>query len=384
MRITAELRKDRKDPQGRHPIRLRAEDHGGAGQIRKDVGVWVKTSDWDRRNQRVMRTNAAHMVINDKIRSMMLLMEEAILGGAQDVKAAMRKKAGSQGTLPQRWEGWIAENADRFSADTLLYMRARVKSLKAFAPHCKLREVDRGFMLRYAKWQKAQGYKPNTIADRLDRLRIIVQTLRREEGLSDLSELRRLGFAEEDTGYKRLTPAQITRLEGFTPKQERLRLARDLWLFSFYTAGMRYGDLLRVDRTWIVGKNLEHAGRKKPYTPRIIPLLPKARAILKRYPGKHLWNPIAAGRARSTVSVMLNTAIKEVCLKAGIGAEVARQVSIHWARHSYAEFMWLKGTDLRKIAMLMGLTTATLEKYYLPRWDREAAGEAHTKAFKKS
>lgn len=309
-------------------------------------------------------------------------MERQLIAGEVKVEA-IGKRAPVDGPMVELWEGWIETHRGEFSAATIRTMGPRLSSLREFDATVSLAGVDRAFLLSYGRWLQRKGYGPNTVFDRTKRLRMIVATLRRENGLPELVELEKLGFKWHDTGEKYLTREEFTRLEQWTPTAGRSKwppLARDLWLFSLYTGGMRLGDLTRIDRSWIKGQELHHRNKKPPYTPRIIPLLPQAIAILERYPSRGLWNPLRGdhgGKDLDGVKTKLNTAIKAVCRE----CYITKPVTMHWARHSAAEHLHSIGVDDRSICMLMGISLKTLQTYYWTKWSQRMAADAMKKAW---
>lgn len=374
MRLTFELRPDRKDREGRHPIRLRVEQHGQ--QQRLGTGLAVQRVHWDAPRQRVKASHPAAAAINDRLRAFLEAVEVAVLRG-QDPAHIVQQGPQKGASLAQAWAALI--EAAHTSEATKRASRPRVASLAAFDPAITAGQVTREWVLRYAAWLKAQGYAPNTVADRVKRLRMAVDALRTAEGLPPLPELRKLGLRGEDTGHKQLNPQQVAALLAVPTRNRWERLALDLWGLSFYLGGMRFGDLVRMDRGWIRDGWLEYR-QSKTGAVRTVPLLPQAVAILDRYPAATLWNPLVRGGMESVKwqgNVLVNRALKVLAARAGIAAPV----SMHWARHSFAEWALVCGVPPLVIQQVLGHANFRTTQVYLQKINRGAVGDAFAAMF---
>jgi integrase len=162
------------------------------------------------------------------------------------------------------------------------------------------------------------------------------------------------------------------------------RLARDIFIFSFYAGGMRIGDALTFQRDNIVGDRVRYSMMKtgtqidlalppaalalnRPYleasTPFLFPLLEKG----DDKDGVYLRKRIAVHSAN------LNEAIKDACRLAGV--ENPEAVSMHVSRHSFADFARRKSGNIYAVSKALGHTTLSVTQAYLKSFDRDAVDE---------
>lgn len=131
---------------------------------------------------------------------------------------------------------------------------------------------------------------------------------------------------EVDQAIVVLFPDELLKLEKFNPKNEKLQNAKDTFLFSCYT-GLRYQDLNQVTEERITDRELRIALTNKNHKIAKIPLVGKAKDILKRN-GNTL--PIISNQN-------LNINIKELIKKAGIHRKI--EMVVQRGRDIKTEFL---------------------------------------------
>lgn len=154
-----------------------------------------------------------------------------------------------------------------------------------------------------------------------------------EDGLVKFNPYKRLEIKRGDeSGLTRfLTPAEFHRFESCIIPIERLRKVRDLFVFQTYTL-MSYSDLSKFDYEDCYrskGQLVYKANRQKTKQEFVVPILPLALRILKRYKNKL---PIIS-------NVKYNDYLKAAVMYAGI----EKPVSTHWARHTGATLLLNEG-----------------------------------------
>ena len=120
-------------------------------------------------------------------------------------------------------------------------------------------------------------------------------------------------------------------------------------LCLIYSCGLRRGELLNLKFADIDSKrNLIIIKQGKGRKDRIAPLSNKMIVLLRDYykvlkPKEWLFEGQVAGEPYSERSLeeVLKLAVKKAC--------IAKPVSLHWLRHSYATHLLESGTDLRYI-----------------------------------
>ena len=169
---------------------------------------------------------------------------------------------------------------------------------------------------------------------------------------------------------------------------------RNYFLFSFYSAGIRFGDLAKM--TWAEiatdGADVRLAYRmSKTSTRKAIKLLPQARAILDRYPRRpnspylfpilDRYDTAAPKKMVSAISAqnaLVNKYLKKIAEKAGIETKL----SFHIARHSFADIARQRGWDVYAISKALGHANLKVTESYLKGFDEAGLDEKMDNLFK--
>jgi integrase/recombinase XerD len=137
-----------------------------------------------------------------------------------------------------------------------------------------------------------------------------------------------------------------------------------MMLSLIYSCGLRCGELLALKPVNIDSKRniilLKNAKGKKD---RIAPLSLKILELLRDYyrqykPINYLFEGQIAGQPYDARSLQL--VLKQALKKASI----AKPVTLHWLRHSYATHLLESGTDLRYIQELLGHNSSKTTEIY--------------------
>jgi len=118
--------------------------------------------------------------------------------------------------------------------------------------------------------------------------------------------------------------------------------AKDLFLFSCYT-GLSFSDLSKFDYKNIITEDDEQwitDPRKKTGEQSIVMILPKARAVIDKYPG---------GLPKMTNQVV-NRYLKDIADYCGIN----KNLTFHMARHTCAVYLLNNGVPLEVVSKILG------------------------------
>lgn len=212
------------------------------------------------------------------------------------------------------------------------------------------------------------------------------------------------------TKKERLSLEEIEMLEALEIPKERINFhVKNIFLFSFYCAGIRIGDLLQLKWGNISGGRLTYymgkTGRE-----RNLKLLPDALKILKIYEsGKKkdsdyifpfldnsaeyskLISPEDFQKASPELIASLFKKIESriaICNK-GL-KEIAKELTInkrlttHIARHSFADIARKKNISIYDISRLLGHSKTGITERYISSFDIEAQDKAHESVFQKT
>ena len=169
-------------------------------------------------------------------------------------------------------------------------------------------------------------------------------------------------------------------------------IAKDMFLFSFYTAGMRFTDLCKLKWDNIVGNNVVYVmnkSSKRVGSRRTIPLSSKALEILEKYKGKnrYIFPPLYKTTRRTgqedieyTIYIQsnnLNRSLKKIAKHCNIN----KNISMHVAKHSFADYAVKNEIDLLMISRLLGHTKLTTTEHYLKDFYKKEESDAINKMF---
>lgn len=192
----------------------------------------------------------------------------------------------------------------------------------------------------------------------------------------------------------RLTSEQMRRLETLDlPAGSLLWRTRAYFLFQFYGAGIRFGDLarLRWEHVTQEGEHLRLSYRmSKTGGLKALRLLPQARALLDAFPpreGSPYLFPILDGYdlstprlERSAISAQ-NALTNKYLKKLAALAEIKLPLSTHVARHSFADIARTRGWDVYAISKALGHANIKITESYLRGFDAEGLDDMMQSTF---
>lgn len=167
-----------------------------------------------------------------------------------------------------------------------------------------------------------------------------------------------------------LTVDELKLLEGFTFKQPRLEVVKDLFIYCCYT-GLAYNEMNRLEKGHIVigfdGNQWIQMKRKKTNKIISIPLLPKAVRILKKYEGNE--SSILPRMSNQKI----NSYLKEIAEIVGI----KKAITHHMARKTFASTVLLyNDVPMEIVSELLGHSSLKItQEYYGKVVQKRVSGE---------
>ncbi len=161
-----------------------------------------------------------------------------------------------------------------------------------------------------------------------------------------------------------LTPEELEILESYQFENDRLEKVRDCFVFCCYT-GLAYREMSSLRSNHIIKeyekKDWIKMQRKKTGKPLMIPILPKAESILKKYNNKNYY--FNEGELLPIISNQrFNVYLKEIALMLGI----KKKLSHHVARKTFASTVLLyNDVPMEIVSELLGHSDiSTTQKHY--------------------
>jgi site-specific recombinase XerD len=171
-----------------------------------------------------------------------------------------------------------------------------------------------------------------------------------------------------------LTKEDLTAIAEKEFSVDRLRLVRDIFLFSCYT-GLAYVDVKKLKRSEMAkgvdGDLWIHTNRQKTDTLSRIPILPAALKVIVRYEDNpqcivdDLLLPVMSNQK-------MNAYLKEIADLCGI----SKLLTFHIARHTFATTVTLNnGVPIESVAKMMGHTSIKTTQIYAKVMDHKISSD---------
>lgn len=210
----------------------------------------------------------------------------------------------------------------------------------------------------------AQGLSVNTRAIHFRNIRAVFNSAIDEEVIGlEAYPFRKFKIASARKDKEALTEEQLARLRAYESPRPIRRIARDLFMLSFYLCGMNLVDLFHLDRL--------HEGRARfvrtktsGKNPNPISLLvqPEAAAIIARYAGRdHVLRFAEERAAYETFNNRIQKALRVIAAELGIEG-----LTFYWARYTWATLADKIGVPEKEIGKALGHVDASIAgKYYI-------------------
>lgn len=378
------LRKNKKKANGEIPIYIRVIKDRKTKFI--STGIAVLESQWDNKNQQVKN-------IKNKNRLNAYLAHK--VAEAQAVALAMETK-NKHVTVDRIKNKFIGKESCTFTSYFSKYLnhlkrnnkigtwdkaKATFNKLQTYTNHADLRfiDIDLQFLNDYEQYLSDElGNSVNTIHSNLKIFRKLFNDAIREEIiLPDQNPFSRYKLKWEKTQKEYLSEEELTRLEKLQlNKGSKIRLHRDMYVFSCYAGGLRISDVLQLKRKDYNGSHITAVIFK---TEDIITIkLPsKAKEILEYYisvqdnnddnnfifpilDNNIDYDPTSLHRAISSATTYTNKNLNKIASK----AEINKDISFHTSRHTWATRALRKGMRIEYVSKLMGHASIKTTQIY--------------------
>ena len=345
-----------------------------------DTGISVLKNQWDDKKQQVKKhpieeqLNASMNALLNDVKILYYKNEGVSAKRLLQIYKNSKKYDGS--SLLNFYQSIVDENKMKGAIRTAKTQQHYIDKLSKFASFLSFSDISPLWAKDYEKWLISRGNKPNTIASNFKCLNAILNKAVKM-GLIEKNPLK--GYQIKTVNSKKdiLSIEDINLLENYeiAPHFKGMELARDVFLFSFYMAGMRFSDVCKLkwenvtdtEVVYTMGKSEKRAGAT-----RYIPITPKVKQILERYKAnKTFIFPILdkcdlnnIEKVEYTIYIAnnkLNRSIKILAKHAGI----TKHVSMHIAKHSFASYAVKNNVNLFHISKLLGHTKLSTTEHYL-------------------
>ncbi|MBE9584223.1 site-specific integrase [Mucilaginibacter sp. JRF] len=383
------LKKSRTSKQGKLPIYVRLTVEGQ--RVEWNTQRFCFEEQWNNKAGRLNGSNKESRAINnwlEQVNAKLFESQRDLLAEGKDVTAASIKRVYNGESDPEtpvhtllqvyayhndQFESLVGKE---YSIGTLKKFKTAYSSVEQFIrtkyhiEDIALDKLNHQFIAEYEYYLKAEkNIAHNTAMGMIKKLKKIVrQCLANDWLVKDPFVMYKIKLRETNRAF--LTEFEVESLSNKVFKIERLKLIKDLFLFSCYT-GLSYIDLMELKPSdIIVGIDREmwlSTNRTKTGTPSRMPLLPMALEIVERYSN----HPKAVNAG--TVFPMLtnqkvNAYLKEIADVVGI----QKELTFHCARHTFATTITLSnGVPMETVSKMLGHKSVRTTQIYAKVVDRK-------------
>lgn len=255
-------------------------------------------------------------------------------------------------------------------------------------------DLDVTFVKNYESHWLGKGNKTNTIQTDLKGVRAIVKSAIQEGLLTNYENpFTKFKIKSEKTQRGKLSEEEIESL--VTVKLQKGSIhdhSRNMFLFAFYAAGMRFSDVLQLRWRHIKGDRVEYV-MDKTHDAHNVLLASKAQRLLKLYRNPNgnseafifpffnldtdYADPEFLVAQISSKNALVNKYLKKVAEK----AKVKTRISFHISRHSFAYQAVRKTGDLYSVSKSLNHRRLETTQTYLKQSDNAAVDAVISRVF---
>jgi site-specific recombinase XerD len=271
----------------------------------------------------------------------------------------------------------------RVNSDTL-------KSVKNFSQNKSLtfEQITPTFLEKYEVSLCSNGGTDGGISVRMRTLRALFNlAIKREIIKPDIYPFTKYKISKfKGKGIKKaLTLEEVQKIiKTDLSTHQKLVNARNYFVFSFYTRGMNFADMMKLRWKDVIDDQIYYT-RSKTKTNFCIKILPPVQKILDNYKNrknetdyvfpillKNELTPAQIENRKKKTLKQYNKDLKEIAALCGIN----KSVSSYVARHSYANCLKQKGISTDIISESMGHQNIAITQAYLKELDNSLVDEA--------
>jgi len=322
------------------------------------TGQYIDLKYWDEANRTVRKSHPNAVRLNNLLlaklaeanKTLLTLTSDKSDYSSQSIKKEITTPL-SKVTFKQMADAYLEElNANkkinRYKTD-----KARIGHLMRFAQnnHLTFREIDEAFLRRFMSYLKGEKkLSPRTVINTL----IVIRTLYNRAIKQGVIERKHYPFGKDkirikfpETEKVGLNKDEIQAIEALDVLTAQEAHVRNVWLFSFYLAGMRVGDVINIRWSDIydgrlhyrMNKNAKLVSLKLPE--KVIPIIELYKKhkkseddfIFPEMKKANLKNARDVLAKTKTATKKFNKYLSRVADK----AKINKKLTMHIARHSF-------------------------------------------------
>lgn len=392
------LLKRREKTDGRIPVYIRITKAGKYSL--QSTGISIDEKQWNPDKSEVRRNHPSYDVLNIKLQDEITRIRQVVNALPPDATLEDIRKVLDGNSKPVDFFAYTErfliglKNDKRYWANKHTCVTVGFFSEYLKTSDYPFNKIDHNTLEGFQRFLKDEkGNNPNTVHKHFQAMRRILVKALQDEVIQSNPFDRFKPDKRNKSEKARLSLTQVRSIEALElVPGSWLEITRDAFMFSFYNAGIRFGDVARLKWKHIIDGRLKY-NMAKTGTGKNINLLNPALAILDKYrlntPDKEafIFPILSTGldysdemfeKAQiSSKNVIVNRNLKTLAYMAGID----ENVSFHVARHSFADYARTSGMDIYNISKALGHADITITQAYLKSFDETSLDAEMNKLF---
>ena len=381
-----------------YPIMLRLTKSGKRKYV--SLGISVKEKDWDFKKNQPKKScpdrEAIVKLISDKVSAYNSMIMELTAKQQEftisSLVQIMENKIAVK-TVSEMYDYLIDEFRRTDHLGTMSVYQQSKSSLTKF--NCTLdipfSDIDCQWLDRYEKWLKGRNIKDTTISILFRTLRSVFnRALSMKLIRQDIYPFSDFKVSKFDVRTKKraVSKEDVKKIMSLDLSGERqyMQLARDIFLFSYFGAGINFSDIALLRYCDISEGRIRYI-RKKTGKEISFPLSDAGMEIIQRYSKPDATNedyifPILDRKIHKTEMQRKNRIHKVIgkvnpCLaEIGIMAGLETHLTTYVARHTFATVLKRSGVSIAIISESMGHSDIATTQIYLDSFENSQIDEA--------
>lgn len=391
------LMKRKKKADGTIPIYLRITQQRKSRYL--STKIYINEDHWNPKANKVRKNHPRHKALNQQLDDFIHDVKQTLHELPEEKQKAHTLKKALKKKPDVNFFDLSDEMAAYFKVDGNFNELRNLKTLRRKLEHynegniLEIKEIDVEFLEGFVRYLQKIGNANNTIIKEMKKFRRVYKMALKRKLVSVDPFLTYEGVKKQPTNKDRLSFEQIEAIRNLElPRGTGLEKAKDAFLFSFFNAGIRFGDLCRLTWAHIVDGRLKY-NMGKTGKGKNIKLLAPALSIIQKYKvegaqaddyifpfldsRKHYPDELAIKKQISSKNAIVNKNLKKIAAMAGI----QENLSTHIARHSFADYARKKKINIYDISKALGHSDITITQAYLKSFDETSLDESMNELF---
>jgi integrase/recombinase XerD len=341
------------------------------------IGKTCKEKDWSFETSRVKKSHPNHNNINKFIDRRIKIIDEiideydknGIFFTLPDLTSKLKTISGRRLTLTYTkfHEGVIDDLNKADKTGTAQIEKDTLNSLRRFFRKKEIgfNELDYSALKKFESYCISRGNKQSSIAIRMRTLRSVFNQAIKSQVITEkqypfkqykISQLKESGKKEY------LNENEMELLKAYEPKDEKSGFARDMFLFSYYSRGINFLDLIKLEKSALNGERINYI-RSKTGVPVSFKLNEYTHNIIQKYcskeDSKYIFNIVNTekptqvylkNRSKKVLTYYINQQLKEIMKE----LKINKHISYYCARHSFATVLKFNNISIETIREALG------------------------------